>query len=87
MREAGTWPRTNSVSGATIHYEVTVQQKNTRNGSYIKAARTISHLLSMVPLTMKHKNSSKKVKSFPMLKNCSQGTFLKEDLLKNIEVW
>ena len=40
----------------------------------------------VVPVTVKHKNSSRKVKTFAMLDNCSQGTLIKEDLLKKLKI-
>ena len=40
----------------------------------------------VVPVAMKHKNSSREVKTFTMLDNCSQGTFVKEDLMKKLNV-
>ena len=40
----------------------------------------------VVPVTVKHKNSSREVTTFAMLDNCSQGTFVKEDLLKKLKI-
>ena len=37
-------------------------------------------------MTVKHKTSSREVKTFAMLSNCSQGTFVKEALLKKLEI-
>ena len=42
--------------------------------------------MCVVPVTVKHKNSSREVKTFAMSDNCSQGTFLKEDLLKQLKI-
>ena len=42
--------------------------------------------MCVVPVTVKHKNSSREVKTLAMLDNCSQGTFVKEDLLKKLKI-
>ena len=42
--------------------------------------------MCVVPVIVKHKNSSREVKTFAMLDNCSQGTFVKEDLLKKLKI-
>ena len=42
--------------------------------------------MCVVPVTVKHRNSSREVKPFAMLDNCSQGTFGKEDLLKKLKI-
>ena len=42
--------------------------------------------ICVVPLIVKHKNSSREVKTFAMLDNCSQGNFVKEDLLKKLKI-
>ena len=42
--------------------------------------------MCVVPGTVKHKNSSREVKTFAMLDKCSQGTFVKEDLLKKLKI-
>ena len=42
--------------------------------------------MCVVPVTVKHKNSSREVKTLAMLDNCSQGTFVKEDLLKKLKL-
>ena len=42
--------------------------------------------MCVVPVTVKHKNSSREVKTFAMLDNCSQGTFDKEGLLKKLKI-
>ena len=134
MREAGTWPKINSVSGAMILSQVTIQQRHAPRESYVKNVRTIIQLLiqllfmvistksktmhqekmmigkrkklscqidfssasinqetnmvsmCVVPVTVKHKNSSREVKTFAMLDNCSQGTFDKEGLLKKLKI-
>ena len=39
-----------------------------------------------VPLTVKHKNSCKEVKTFGIFDNCSQGTFAKENLVKKLNI-
>ena len=39
--------------------------------------------MCVFPMTVKHKISSREVKTFVMLVNCSQGTFVKEDLWRN----
>ena len=41
--------------------------------------------MCVVPVTVKHRNSSREVKTFAVLDNCSQGTFGKEDLLKKLK--
>ena len=40
----------------------------------------------VVPVTVKHKNSSREVKTLAMLDNCSQRTFVEEDLLKKLKI-
>ena len=40
----------------------------------------------VVPLTVKHKNSCKEVKTFGVLDNCSQGTFATESLVKKSNI-
>ena len=42
--------------------------------------------MCVFPMTVKHKNSSREVKTFVMLVNCSQGTFAKEDLLEKLKI-
>ena len=42
--------------------------------------------MCVVPLIVKHKNSSREMKTFAMLDNCSQGNFIKEDLLKELKI-
>ena len=42
--------------------------------------------MCVVPVIVKHKNSSREVKTFAMLDNCSQRTFVKEDLLKKLKI-
>ena len=42
--------------------------------------------MCVVPVTVKHKNSSKDVKVFAMLDNRSQGTSVKEDLMKKLNI-
>ena len=37
-------------------------------------------------VTVKHKKSSREVKTFAMLDNCSQGSFANEDLLKKLKI-
>ena len=41
--------------------------------------------MCVVPVTVKHKNSSREVTTFAMLENCSQGTFFK-GLLKKLKI-
>ena len=40
----------------------------------------------VVPVTVKHNSSSREVKTFTMLDNCSRGNFVKEDLLKKLKI-
>ena len=42
--------------------------------------------MCVVPVTVKHKNFSREVKTFAMLDTCSEGTFVKEDLLKKLKI-
>ena len=42
--------------------------------------------MCVAPVTVNHKNSSRQVNTFAMLDNCSQGTFVKEDLLKKLKI-
>ena len=42
--------------------------------------------MCVFPVTLKHKNSSREVKTFAMLDNCSQVSFVKEDLLKKLKI-
>ena len=41
MREAGTWPKTNSVLDAMILSQVNIQQRHAPRGLRLKNARTI----------------------------------------------
>ena len=42
--------------------------------------------MCVTPVTVKHKSSSREVKTFAMLDNFCKGTFLKEDLLKKLKI-
>ena len=42
--------------------------------------------MCVVLVTVRHKNSSREVKTFAMPDNCSQGTFVKEDLLNQLKI-
>ena len=54
------------------------------NVSINQESRMVS--MGIVTVTVKHKNSSREVKTFAMLDNCSQGIFVKEDLLKKLKI-
>ena len=53
---------------------------------YFSSASLTKKLVCVVAVTVKHKNSSREVKTFAILNNCSQGTFVKEALLKKLEI-
>ena len=61
MREAGTWPKTNSVLGAMILSQVTIQQRHVSRGLYVENVRTIIQLLFMVISTKGKAMHQKKV--------------------------
>ena len=48
MKEAGTWPKINSVLGPVILSQVTTQQRHAPRELYVKNVRTIIQLLIMV---------------------------------------
>ena len=48
MREAGIWPKVNSVLGARILYQVTTQPRHAIREFYVNNVRTIIQLLFMV---------------------------------------
>ena len=48
MKEEGTWPKINSVLGAMILSQVTIQQRHAPRELYVKNVRTIIQLLFMV---------------------------------------
>ena len=52
------------------------------------AAATFGQVISMcvVPVRVKHSDSDKEVKTFALLDTCSQGTFVTEDLIRELGV-
>ena len=48
MREAGTWPKKNSVLDAMILSQVTIQLRHAPRGLYVRNVRIIIQLLFMV---------------------------------------
>ena len=55
MREAGTWPKKNSVLNAMILSQVTIQLRHAPRGLYVKNVRTIIQPLVMVISTKNKK--------------------------------
>ena len=45
MRETGTWPKINSVLGAMILHQITIQQGHAPRELYLNNVRTITQLL------------------------------------------
>ena len=61
MREPDTWPKTNSVLGAMILSQVTIQQRYAPRGLYVKNVKTIIQLLFMVNSTKSKTMSQEKI--------------------------
>ena len=61
MREAGTWPKKNSVLDAMILSQVTIQLRHAPRGLYVKNVRTIIQLLYMVISTKRKKMNQEKM--------------------------
>ena len=41
--------------------------------------------MCVVPIKISHQNCKKTIRTYAMLDNCSQGSFIKQDLLKSLE--
>ena len=52
------------------------------------AATVVGEVISMcvVPVRLRHCNSQKEVKTFALLDSCSQGTFVTEQILKELDI-
>ena len=42
--------------------------------------------MCVVPIKISHQNCTTTIKTYAMLDNCSQGSFIKQDLLKKLSV-
>ena len=69
---------------AVIERKKKFKKKDFSNASINQETSMVS--MRVVPVTVKHRNSSREVKTFAMLDKCSQGTFVKEDLLKKLKI-
>ena len=69
----------------------TVEQPETMNSNCAgikNAATVVGEVISMCfePVKLRHCNSQKEVKTFALLDSCSQGTFVTERILKELDV-
>ena len=69
----------------------TVEQPEAMNSNCAgikNAATVVGEVISMcvVPVRLRHCNSQKEVKTFTLLDSCSQGTFVTEQILKELDV-
>ena len=61
MREAGNWPKTNSVADSMILSQVNIQLRHAPRGLYVKNVRTIIQLLFIVISTKSKKMNQEKM--------------------------
>ena len=70
--------------------DTTVEQEaiNSNCAGIKNAATVVGEVISMcvVPVRLRHCNSQKEVKTYTLLDSCSQGTFVTERILKELDV-
>ena len=70
--------------------DTTVEQEaiNSNYAGIKNAATVVGEVISMcvVPVRLRHCNSQKEVKTYTLLDSCSQGTFVTERILKELDV-